>query len=344
MKSKKHIVKRFGMVLLFSASYFFMLVITIFLVFTGIFVLSELGLIDTEHIKRVPLLMIAGVCLLIGTVLSFIFSRVPLKPFYKIIKAMEKIAEGDYSVRLDLRGPAEMHKLNTSFNHMAEELGSVEMLRTDFVNNFSHEFKTPIVSIRGFAKMLKKVNLTDVERSEYLDIIISESERLSELSMNVLNLSKIEQQSILTDKESFNISEQIRLVIAMLYSKWEKKHIDIDFDCGEIYYDGNAEMMKQIWINLLDNAIKFSPEYGTVKVEITQSDGKTTVSIADEGEGISDKQKIHIFDKFYQGDNSHSTKGNGLGLAIAQRVAELHGGKIYVKSSDKSGSVFEVTL
>ena len=343
-RRKEPIAKQLGMVLLFSASYFLMLVITIALVIGGVFVLSKIGFIDTEHIRRVPLLMIACVSLLIGTLLSLIFSRMPLKPFYKIIEATNKIADGDYSVRLDLKGPAEMHKLNNSFNHMAEELGSVEMLRTDFVNNFSHEFKTPIVSIRGFAKMLKKGGLTDEERTEYLDIIISESERLSELSMNVLNLSKIEQQSILTDKKRFNLSEQIRLVIVMLYKKLDCKHIDVDFECGEIYYNGNEEMLKQIWINLLDNAIKFSPEYGTIKVEISQSDTGTTVSVADEGEGVSDEQKAHIFDKFYQGDSSHSTKGNGLGLAIAKRVAQLHGGEITVRDNDVSGTVFEVRL
>lgn len=344
MKNKKYIAKSFGMALLFSASYFLILLITIFLVAIGVIFLATIGILNDEEVSRFPLFMMALVSLIIGTVLSLIFSRIPLSLLYKIIEATNKIADGDYSVRLNLKGPTEMRKLNTSFNHMAEELGSVEMLRTDFVNNFSHEFKTPIVSIRGFAKMLKKGGLTDEERTEYLDIIISESERLSELSMNVLNLSKIEQQSILTDKKRFNLSEQIRLVIVMLYSKWDKKHIDIDFECGEIYYNGNAELLKQIWINLLDNAIKFSIEYGTIKVEISQSDVETSVCITDEGKGISDEQKAYIFDKFYQGDSSHSTKGNGLGLAIAKRVAELHGGEILVRDNDTSGTIFEVKL
>ena len=341
---KPSISRRLSLALLLSASYFLMLVLTIVLVFGNYFLLMKLGFISSDHIHHIPLLMIAFVCLVIGSILSLLFSRMPLKPFCKIIEATNKIADGDYSARLDLKGPAEMQKLNNSFNHMAEELGSVEMLRTDFVNNFSHEFKTPIVSIRGFAKMLKKDGLTDEEREEYLDIIISESERLAELSNNVLNLSKIEQQSILTDKKRFNLSEQIRLVIVMLYKKLDSKHIDVDFECGEIYYNGNEEMLKQIWINLLDNAIKFSPEYGTIKVEISQSETGTTISIADEGEGISDEQKAHIFDKFYQCDSSHSTKGNGLGLAIAKRVAELHGGEITVRDNDVSGTVFDVYI
>ncbi len=124
----------------------------------------------------------------------------------------------------------------------------MEMLRSDFVNNFSHEFKTPIVSVRGFAKMLKRDDLTDEERNEYLDTIITESERLAELSTNILNLTKIEQQTILTDKKQFNVSEQIRLVIAMLSGKWQEKRLEFDFDCGEIYLTGNEEMLKQVWM------------------------------------------------------------------------------------------------
>ena len=159
----------------------------------------------------------------VGTTLAFLFSKLPLKPIRTVCEAADKIADGDYNVRINLKGPAEFIQLAESFNHMAEELGSVEMLRSDFVNNFSHEFKTPIVSVRGFAKMLKRDDLTDEERNEYLDTIITESERLAELSTNILNLTKIEQQTILTDKKQFNVSEQIRLVIAMLSGKWQEK-------------------------------------------------------------------------------------------------------------------------
>lgn len=343
-KKKTHIVKQLGMVFLFSASYFLMFLITIILAVVGIFLLSKFGIIDDEHIKRIPLFLIACISVVIGTVMSLIFSRMPLKQFYKIIEATNQIADGDYSVRLDLKGPAEMQNLNNSFNHMAKELSSVEMLRTDFVNHFSHEFKTPIVSIRGFAKILKNGNINEEERNEYLDIIIDESERLSDLSMNVLNLSKIEQQSILTDKRRFNLSEQLRLVIVLLYDKWNHKHIDIDFECDEVYYNGNIEMLKQVWINLLDNAIKFSPAYSTIKIELSQSDAETIVRVADEGAGIPDNQKVHIFDKFYQGDASHSTKGNGLGLAIAKKIVELHDGTIIVKDNCPVGTIFEVQI
>lgn len=341
-KSRKF--NRIRLALLFSLMYFLLMLVTIAIMFAGAVVLMKLGFINFRERERVPFFAFSIACLIVGTVVSFVFSRIPLKPLREIISASDKIANGDYSTRVHIGGIGDLQRLNDSFNHMAEELASVEMLRTDFVNNFSHEFKTPIVSIRGFAKMLKNGDLSDEEREEYLDIIISESERLSELSMNVLSLSKIEQQTILTDKARFNLSEQIRLVIAMLYEKWDKKHLDIDFDCEEIYCIGDEEMLKQVWINLIDNAIKFSPEYNTISISIKQAEGYTYVSIFNQGEPITDEQARHIFDKFYQADTSRTTKGNGLGLAIAKSIVELHKGTIRVNNKCKDGTEFVVEL
>ncbi len=221
--------------------------------------------------------------------------------------------------------------------------GNVEMLRTDFINNVSHEFKTPIVSIRGFAKALKWEDLTEEERNEYLDIIISETERLSSLSANMLYLSKIEQQTILTDKKRLNLSEQIRLVIALLDQKFAAKNIEVNFDAREYDVAGNEEMLRQVWINLLDNAIKFSPCGGRIDVCVQETEHGTIVRIRDQGKGIPPDIQAHIFDKFYQGDRSHSTDGNGLGLSIVKKIIDLHGGDISVQSCG-SGSTFTVTL
>ena len=330
--------------LLFALIVFFIMLLTILLVFGGMYFLFRLQIVTGLQLKSLPLLLFALVSLITGTVLAAMVSKCPLSPLRKIMKATDRVAAGDYSTRIYFKGPLEFKQLSESFNHMAEEIGSVEMLRHDFVNNFSHEFRTPIVSIRGFARMLKRDDLTTDERNEYLDTIIDESERLAELASNVLNLSKIERQSILADKKHYNVSEQLRLVIALLDGKWSDKHIDITFDCGEIFLYGSEDLLKQAWINLLDNAIKFSPDYGTISLAIHLQGQTVVFSFADQGEGMSEETAAHIFDKFYQGDTSHGTKGNGLGLTITKRIIELHGGSIAIASTGKEGTVFEIRL
>ncbi|MGN0614499.1 MAG: ATP-binding protein [Porcipelethomonas sp.] len=337
-------IKKLGLTLTFAFQFTLVMMLTLYIVLGGILLLNKTGLLKTENIEDFSLFWFSLVFLIVGMALSAYLSYRSLAPLRELIAASDKISKGDYSIRINLQGPDEFVKLSSSFNHMAQELSSVEMLRTDFVNNFSHEFKTPIVSIRGFAKILKSNDLTEEERNEYLDIIINESERLSELSASVLNLSRIEQQTILTEQKRFNVSEQIRLVIAMMYSKWADKHIDISFDSEEIYAVGNEEMLKQVWINLIDNAIKFSPEYGKVDVKAVQSQDKIIFTFTDSGKGMSEKTAAHIFDKFYQGDTSHSVKGTGLGLTIAKKIIELHGGTIHVSSTGSNGSVFKVKI
>ncbi len=335
--------KNIRLSLLFAAMVFVIMLSTMTLGFFGTYFLVDHGIVTGVKIERLPLFLFCIISILIGTLLAAVFSRLPLKPLREIMAAVDKIADGDYSARIDLKGTEDFKTLSQKFNHMAEEIGSVEMLRSDFVNNFSHEFKTPIVSIRGFAKALKWEDLTTEEREEYLNIIISESERLSDLAANVLYLSKIETQTILTNKATFNVSEQIRLVIALLDQKFSEKHIDIIFDCKEFFIRGNHEMLKQVWINLLDNAIKFSPENGIVTVQIHPVQEQIIFRISDQGSGMSSEIMTHIFDKFYQGDLSHSTSGNGLGLAIVKKIVELHKGTVSVSSSDR-GSTFEVKL
>lgn len=343
MKNFDKTLRRFKLSLIFAFIVFMILLLTMSLAFFGTHLLGNLGYIEGGEFMRFPLFMFSVVSVLIGTVLSVIFSKAPLRPLHELMDAVDRIADGDYSVRISLKRPHEFRSLSDKFNHMAEELDSVEMLRSDFINNFSHEFKTPIVSIRGFAKALKWDDLTDEEREEYLDIIISESERLASLSANVLYLSKIEKQAILTDKKRFDLTEQIRLAITLLDKKASEKRIEILFDNKECYTVGNEEMLKQVWINLLDNAMKFSPDGGIIEVRIRESDDGCEVKISDRGCGIPPEIKPHIFDKFYQGESSHSASGSGLGLAIVKKIIDLHGGSIDVRSSDK-GSTFAVRL
>lgn len=336
-------LKQLRLTLLFTFIVFLIMLVTLAAVFICMHILIHFDLLPGRKIDKLPILLFSLVSLGVGTILSLFFSTKPLKPIREIMTATDRIASGDYSVRLNLEGPEEFRMLNNKFNHMAEELESVEVLRTDFVNNFSHEFKTPIVSIRGFAKALKWDNLTDEERSEYLDIIINESERLSALSLNVLYFSKIENQMILTNRTRYNLSEQIRLVVVLLDYKLAEKGIEISFDSEEFFITACEEMMQQVWINLLDNAIKFSPVKGIIEITITPSSSGISVKISDQGIGMSDDVIEHVFDKFYQGDRSHSTSGNGLGLSIVKKIVELHHGEVIV-SSNENGSTFEVKL
>ena len=227
---------------------------------------------------------------------------------------------------------------------MASDLDGIEMFRNDFINNFSHEFKTPIVSIRGFARQLQSGNLTQEQQKEYIDIIVEESERLSTMSQNVLLLTKLENQSIVTEKTVFLLDEQIRHCILLLEKSWSEKNIEFDIDMDEIEYTFNEEMMSHVWINLLSNAIKFTHDYGKIKFTLKTVNNNTVAIIEDNGIGMDEKTKSRIFEKFYQGDTSHSTRGNGIGLNVVKCIVELAGGSINVESVLGVGTKFVITL
>lgn len=328
---------------MFAAVVFIFMFCAMMLVFLGAFTLYRFGIIVTERPASIVLILFALVSLLVGTALSAVFSRFPLAPLRELMDATDRIADGDYSARINLKGPEELKRLSDKFNHMAAEIGSVEMLRNDFINNFSHEFKTPIASIQGFAEMLEMSDLSQEEREEYIRIIIDESSRLTSLATNILNLSKIEQQNILTGVSEYNVSEQIRQVIALLDKKWSDKNITVEFDCGEYFLTADEELLKQVWINLVDNAVKFSPENDTIEINIKETEQCLAFTFANHGEQIPESARSHIFDKFYQADTSRATQGNGLGLALAKRITELHGGIIEV-FSDENKTTFKITL
>lgn len=285
--------------------------------------------------------------ILLGTVITAVAGRVPLKPVNRIINAMNRLAAGDFKTRLSFGRQLSRHptfrELCDSFNTMAAELENTEMLRSDFINNFSHEFKTPIVSIAGFASLLKRGNLTKEQKQEYVSVIEEESLRLASMATNMLSLSKVENQTILTNVDTFNLSEQIRSCVLLLESKWEKKHIDLDLDFDEFTITANTELLKHVWINLIDNAIKFSPEYGYVRIDITQKDRRLSIGISNSGDPIPKNKQERIFQKFYQADESHAIEGNGIGLAVVKKVVDLHHGEIQVQS-DVDITTFRVFL
>ena len=343
--------KRLTTLTLFLALFVFcILLAAIGLTVLGVFILQWAGVIqglDEEMDMVTIVIFMSVISLILGWVLVFFSIRIPLKPIHTLISHMNRLAMGDFETRIESKGILSNHPamkgISDSFNKMAEELENTEMLRGDFINNFSHEFKTPIVSIAGFAKLLKRGNLTEEQRIAYLTSIEEESLRLSYMATNVLNLTKIENQTILTDVTEFNLSEQVRSSVLLLESKWGEKNIDLQLDFDEYAVEGNEELLKQVWINLMDNAVKFSPRCGTVILDVSESADTVTVIISNTGPEISPEKKDKIFGKFYQADESHATEGNGIGLAIVKRVIDLHSGSVAVNCKDGM-TTFTVTL
>ncbi len=347
-QENKTIHQRFGLAVLFSAIVFLILLITSVLIFIVGVLLIRINAINIAKLSHqepmLPVFMLLIISVVVGTVVSFMISRFPLKPLRRVIDATNRLASGDFSARLQLPGGSTFSELTTSFNRMAEELGSIEMLRADFVDDFSHEFKTPIVSIKGFAEELKHDDLTPEQRNEYLDIIIHESTRLSQLATNVLNLSRVEKQAILANRTRFDLTELVRRCVLLFESKWEQRRLNLNVELDEVTISGDEELLSQVWLNLIDNAVKFTPEGGCVDIRLHKSESSVVFLIRDDGYGISEEAQRHIFDKFYQGDDSHTVPGNGLGLSIARRVVSLHGGEIRCKSEEGAGTEFTVTL
>lgn len=325
---------------------FILLCLTMLISNTVVIMGINAGLIKGRpRTSLIPFLIQTGiVSILIGVILTLALSYFPLRPVSQLIHAIHAVADGNFHTKINMKHPREFRELSESFNQMTDELSSIEMLRSDFINNFSHEFKTPIVSIMGFAQLLKKGSISEEERSEYLDIIISECKRLSDLSTNVLNLSKVESISMLSDTAPFPVSEQIREAILQLEQKWEKKEIEFDLHLKDCKLTGRADLLKQVWVNLIDNAVKFSSSGGKIEIRTYQNDSFFYFQICDNGIGMDTQTQEQIFDRFYQGDLSHSTEGNGLGLSLVQKIIVLHHGTIQVNSEPGKGSIFTIAL
>lgn len=353
MRNKKKSKKKTSISLTatFSLVVFAILSATILLTILLASIASWVGWVDVEQLGgaelQLYLYMIALASIIIGFGVAFFVMHMQMKPVNYLIAQMNRLAGGDFKARITFSKAIDeipaFHNVSESFNKMAQELESTEMLRSDFINNFSHEFKTPIVSIAGFAKLLKRADLTQEQKAEYIRIIEEESLRLSDMANSVLNLTKIENQSILTDVSQFNLSEQIRASVLLLENKWEQKNIEISMDLPEYGIRANEELLKQVWINLLDNAIKFAPEGGLVEIGVQQREKTLQASISDNGIPIAPEHMDKIFNKFYQAEESHSGVGNGVGLAVVKRIVQLHQGSVCVQSDEKK-TTFTVEL
>lgn len=326
--------------------------ITIFLLITLVmFLMAEIALFivyNVLHIEEtngysVVLFVVPGCAVLLAGALIYLNYR-SYERSDKLIDGLNEVADGNFLYRIDCEKGDVFEKVYSNFNKMAAELSTVQSLRESFVHDFSHEFKTPIACINGFANLLLEGNLTEEEQKQYLKIIADESKRLSRLSENTLLLSRLDSSEMVGEKSPYRLDAQIRDCVILLESKWTEKQITINSNLAEATFVGNAQLMQQVWLNLLYNAVKFSPENGEINILLKVLEKGILVEISDSGEGMSEDVKCRIFEKYYQGDESHSTEGNGLGLAIVKRVIDLHGGQIFVKSKLGEGSTFTVIL
>ena len=291
--------------------------------------------------------ILLGACGLIATLLFAWLSRVYLRPMQQLIDATKEVRRGNFEVRVhhkEKHPVTEMEELVENFNEMVQELGGIEMFRNDFINNFSHEFKTPIVSIRGFAKELQIKGVSETQKMEYARIIEDESDRLARLASSVLELSKLEHQRIMGNRTEFYLDEQIRQTILLFEQEWSEKNLEMIPELVECKVVFDEEMLALVWNNLISNAIKFTPDGGTVAVRMTCGGRSVTVEIEDNGVGMTEDVRHHVFEKFFQGDPSHGKMGYGVGLAIVSRVVQLCHGSVEVESEKERGSLFRVTL
>ena len=285
------------------------------------------------------------ISILSGAAIAVGLSNIFVSPMMKLGDAMRKVAGGDFTVRLDCTSKIrDVREVYGSFNTMVKELGNTETLQTDFVSNVSHEFKTPINAIEGYASLLQDSQLTDEQKNAYIDKIIFNTRRLSDLVGNILLLSKVNNQTISLKASTFRLDEQVRQSILALESKWEKKEIEFDIDLDEIEHTGYENLLSHVWLNLIDNAVKFSPQNGQIRIRLKQLAGSVTFSIWDNGLPIPEADIDRIFNKFYQGDNSHASEGNGLGLALVRKIVAAAHGTINVTSSEDAGTEFVVAL
>lgn len=303
-------------------------------------------LLNNRMSITVPILLeLAFLSLFIGVLVTGFMSKWFFDPIKKLRTAMEKVADGDFTVRLETKSSSkEIQEIYSGFNLMTNELSNTEILQTDFVSNVSHEFKTPINAIEGYSMLLQDNENLNEEQKQYVDKIVFNTNRLSTLVGSILLLSKIENQSLSVKPTVYRLDEQIRQSIVAMEPAWSKKDLEFDVELDRVEYTGNENMMHHVWDNLIGNAIKFNPECGLVRIRLTQRNDDVIFTVEDSGPGLSDEAKKHIFDKFYQADSSHKEEGNGLGLALVKKILAVSNGEISAENMDGGGCRFTVLL
>lgn len=297
---------------------------------------------DSQILLFIALIVIS---VLIGSVVTGCLSKQFFDPIKKLRKAMGRVADGDFSVQVnDKTSSKEIAEIYSGFNLMTHELASTEILQTDFVSNVSHEYKTPINAIEGYTTLLQGCENLDAEQQQYVEKILFNTQRLSTLVGNILLLSKIENQSIQTHQTAFRLDEQIRQSIVTLEPAWTAKEIEFDVDLERMEFVGSETLLQHVWSNLIGNAIKFSPQGGSVRMRLFKDEDRTVFIVEDNGPGLSEEAQKHLFDKFYQADSSHKEEGNGLGLTLVKRILLIAGGEILAENIPEGGCRFTVSF
>jgi signal transduction histidine kinase len=309
----------------------------------GLIATTWLNMDEEQAISMLAILPFMAIIVGISTTITL---RSVRKRMHYLLDGINRLTDGDLTVVLEEKNAGEYAPIYKGFNLMTSELRKTKNEMQHFVNELSHEFKTPITSVSGFAQYLIETgeDIESPKRMQYLQIIADESLRLASLSQKTLLLSKVEASEIITEKEEFSLSEQIKSCAILLLPKIEQKNITLELDVNNIKYLGNAELMEQVWINLLGNAIKFTPENGEIKISAYYQNNAIAISFIDSGIGMSDETCRHIFEKYYQYDTGSAVQGNGIGLSIVYRIVSLCNGSITVDSILNEGSTFKVTL
>lgn len=312
-----------------------------------VIITPNLGEIITMRLNKEVVLLLTitmVLCVAIGSLFMFVATKVISKPIKHISQVTKEVARGNFDVKILHKSKDEIGVLAENFNLMTKELKNIEYLRKDFISNVSHEFKTPIASIQGFVEIIRDKNLPQERFEEFTDIILEETKRLNNLSSNILRLSKLDNQLIYNKETKFSLDEQLRKTILLFEDQWANKNLELEINLDKVRYEGDEELVQQIWINLIGNAIKFSDNNGVIDISLEQKGEDIVVKVRDEGIGISEDSKPRIFEKFYQGNISRSHNGNGLGLAIVKRIIEICNGTISFDSKEGVGTCFTVTL
>ncbi|MGB8452524.1 MAG: HAMP domain-containing sensor histidine kinase [Anaerocolumna sp.] len=299
-----------------------------------------------EEVQRLRLLMGFTFLMseLVGTVLILFTVRYIVKPIKGLSEASREVAKGNFDVTISNNSMDEIGQLTADFNLMTKELKNIDILRKDFVSNVSHEYKTPITSILGYAKLIADNSLTEEQLKEYSGIIVNESERLAVLSTNLLRLSELDSKAIRDQSVLYSLDEQIRKIILLLEIQWSKKSMVFDIELEAIMFNGDKNLLSQVWLNLIQNAIKFSNQNGIIAIRLYKNQDAVIFHIKNQGIGISEEDKPHIFERFYKGDKSRSKEGNGLGLVLVKKIIDLSDGTIFFDSIPDKGTTFVVEL